>query len=47
MAIQGREIRDGFGIARFEERKYLRFLLDLLIEYHSNRQEQNWKILGG
>lgn len=34
MANRGREIRHGFGIARFEERKHQRFLLDLPIEYY-------------
>jgi c-di-GMP-binding flagellar brake protein YcgR len=34
MANRGREIRPGFGIARFEERKYPRLLLDLPIEYY-------------
>ena len=33
MADRGGEIRYSFGIARFEERKHPRFLLDLPIEY--------------
>jgi len=39
MASPGREIRHGFGISRFEERKYPRVLLKLPIEYYSAKSQ--------
>jgi c-di-GMP-binding flagellar brake protein YcgR len=34
MANRGREIKHRFGVAKFQERKYPRFLLNLPVEYY-------------